>query len=80
MNFSHLSTLLSDSACLIYFCFYSINLSITLGEVITVSAKLNSVQQHCRIEQMKLEAELKEFKDKAKKQKDMQKYAQSLKL
>ena len=44
------------------------------GEVITVKAKLNSVQQHCKIEQLKLEDELKSFKDKAKNDKDRQRY------
>ncbi|XP_063678324.1 uncharacterized protein LOC134814194 isoform X4 [Bolinopsis microptera] len=42
------------------------------GEVITLKAKLNSVQQHCRIENQKLEAELKEFQDKAKHERDRQ--------
>lgn len=43
------------------------------GEVITLKAKLNSVQQHGRIEQLKLEEELQKFKDKAKHEKDRQK-------
>jgi hypothetical protein len=42
------------------------------GEVITLRAKLNSVQQHARIEQMKLQEELQEHIDKAKNEKDRQ--------
>jgi len=42
------------------------------GEVITLKAKLNSVQQHARIEQMKLQEQLQEFIDKAKNEKDRQ--------